>query len=160
MRGVVGQLAGAGVDDLNGRDGRNGHNAQDGQGAHLHHEVTVIDMEASIEHLSRGTLRYVDLLLVVVEPYYRAMETAGRTVRFARELKIPRLLGVANKVRTSQDEAAIRQYCAAQDLEIATVVPFDEQVTEADRTGQAVIDAAPGAAAVQAIAALVPQIGI
>ncbi len=29
--------------------------------------VTVMDMEASIEHLSRGTLRHVDALLVVVE---------------------------------------------------------------------------------------------
>ena len=49
-------------------------------------EMTVVDMEAGLEHLSRsgGTLRYVDQLLVVVEPYAKAIETGRRTVRLAR----------------------------------------------------------------------------
>jgi CO dehydrogenase maturation factor len=117
-------------------------------------EITVIDMEASLEHLSRGTLRHADVLLIVVEPYFRALETAGRTVRFARELRIPHLFGVANKLRGPEDERAIREYCAGQHLEVIAAVPFDEQVTAADRAGAAVLDAAPAGPAVRAIEAL------
>ena len=47
-------------------------------------EITVLDMEASIEHLTRGTVRNVDVLLVITEPYYRSLETTGRVVPLAR----------------------------------------------------------------------------
>jgi len=103
-------------------------------------DVTVMDMEASIEHMSRGTVRYVDVLLVVLEPYYRSMETAGRTVPLARGLGIPHIYGIANKLRTPQDEEAVRDYCRNHDLQLIAAIPFDENVTEADRTGRAVID--------------------
>lgn len=102
--------------------------------------LTLMDMEASIEHLSRGTVRHVDALLIVVEPYYRALETAGRIVPLARGLGIPRIYGIANKIRTSQDEAAVKAYCKNHELELIASIPFDENVTEADRTGRAVLD--------------------
>lgn len=102
--------------------------------------VTVMDMEASIEHLSRGTLRHVDALLVVLEPYYRSMETAGRIVPLARDLGIQRLYGIANKIRNSQDAEAVEAYCRNHALELIAAVPFDENVVEADRLGRAVID--------------------
>jgi CO dehydrogenase nickel-insertion accessory protein CooC1 len=60
-------------------------------------DVTVLDMEASIEHLTRGTVRNVDVLLVVTEPYYRSLETTGRVVPLARELGLERVWVVANK---------------------------------------------------------------
>ncbi|HEV2123231.1 MAG TPA: hypothetical protein VGW38_10715 [Chloroflexota bacterium] len=140
MRGVIGQL------------GNQGNGSGKGQ------DITVVDMEASIEHLSRGTLRHVDTLLIVTEPYYRALETAGRTVRFARQLNIPHIYAVANKVRSAQDEQAIRDYCAAQELEVAAIVPFDEHVTEADRDGRALLDVAPDSAAVRAISQLTEKV--
>ena len=102
--------------------------------------VTVMDMEASIEHMSRGTVRYVDALLVVLEPYYRSMETAGRTVPLARGLGIERIYGIANKLRSPQDDEAVRIYCGNHDLELIAAIPYDENVVEADRTGRAVID--------------------
>ena len=103
-------------------------------------DVTVMDMEASIEHMSRGTVRHVDALLVVLEPYYRSMETAGRTVPLARDLGIERIYGIANKLRSPQDEEAVRAYCRNHDLQLIAAIPFDENVVEADRTGRAVID--------------------
>lgn len=112
-------------------------------------EVTVLDMEASIEHLSRGTIRHVDVLLVVLEPYYRSMETAGRTVPLARDLGIGRIFGIANKLRTPQDEEAVRSYCSNHDLELIAAIPFDESVVEADRTARAVIDYDVNSAIVQ-----------
>ena len=117
-------------------------------------DVTVLDMEASIEHLTRGTVREVDALLVVAEPYYRSLETVGRVVPLARELGLERVWVVANKVRSEREEAAIRDYCARRGFEMVGVVPFDERVTEADQLGRALIDHAPSAPAVAAIGAL------
>lgn len=121
-------------------------------------EATILDLEASIEHLTRGTVRNVDALLVVTEPYYRALETAGRMVPLARELGLERVWVVANKVRTPRDEAAIRAYCGRHDFEIVGTIPFDENVTEADHLGRALIDYAPGGPAVGAVRELAARI--
>ena len=112
-------------------------------------------MEASIEHLSRGTLRDVETLLIVTEPYFRALETLGRTVPLARALGIPQLYVVANKVRSDRDEATIREYTARLGMEPLAVVPFDEAAQEADRKNQALIEYMPSAPAVQAISRIV-----
>jgi CO dehydrogenase maturation factor len=117
-------------------------------------DVTVLDMEASIEHLTRGTVRNVDVLLVVTEPYYRSLETMGRTAPLARELGVPLILGVANKVRTEQDEAAIREFAARRGIEMVGLVPYDESVLDADREGRALIDHALASPAVAAVSAL------
>jgi CO dehydrogenase maturation factor len=122
--------------------------------AHRPGDVTILDLEASIEHFTRGTVRNVDTLLVVAEPYYRSLETAGRLVPLARELGLERVWVVANKVRSGPDEGAIREFCARRGIEVIGVVPFDESVAEADRLGQALIDYAPTAPAVRAVATL------
>lgn len=118
-------------------------------------DVTVLDMEASIEHLSRGTLRDVETLLIITEPYFRALETLGRTVPLARELGIPRIYVVANKVRSERDEATIREYSARLGMDVIGVVPFDDAAQEADRQNQALVEYMPSAPAVQAIARIV-----
>ncbi|MDQ4130553.1 MAG: AAA family ATPase [Actinomycetota bacterium] len=53
--------------------------------------LTIVDLEASPEHLSRGTARHVDALLLVTEPYYRSLETVRRLASLASELPIPRV---------------------------------------------------------------------
>ncbi len=114
-------------------------------------EVTITDMEASIEHMSRATTRHVDAMLVVTEPYYRSLETVGRIVPLARELGIEHIWAVANKVRSPRDEEILRSYCSERGIEIGGVVPFDEAIQEADREGRALIDYQPAAPAVGAI---------
>jgi len=92
---------------------------------------TVTDMEAGLEHLKRGTLEHTDTLLIVVEPYFKSLEAAGRVAELARNLGVPTIHAVANKVQSARDEAAIRDFCAAKDLPVAAVVPFDGDVAEA-----------------------------
>lgn len=108
-------------------------------------DITVMDMEASLEHLSRGTVRHVDALLVVTEPYYRALETARRTVPLARGLGINHIYAVANKLRSAADEKAVQDFCRNHDLEIIAAIPFDQNVTEADLAGRALLDYQPAA---------------
>ena len=121
-------------------------------------DVTVLDMEASIEHLSRGTLRHVDTLLLITEPYYRSLETLGRMVPLARELGIKQMYVVANKVRGPRDEEAIRRYCAERGLELVAVLPFDQDVLEADQSGIPILDANPESAYVEVVEQLVEKL--
>jgi CO dehydrogenase maturation factor len=126
-------------------------------------EVTILDMEASLEHLARGTVRHADVLLVVTEPYYRSLETTGRLVPLARDLGIGHVWIVANKLRSERDTAAISEYCERHGFSLEASIPFDDAITEADQTGRSLIDVAPDSRAVAAIEdladALIAQLG-
>ena len=118
-------------------------------------DVTILDTEASIEHMTRGTVRTVDAVLLVTEPYYRSLETTGRLAPLARELGIRRVWAVANKLRSARDEEAVREYCERHGIGVIGAVPFDERVTEADNGGLALLDHAPDGSATVAIGKLV-----
>ncbi|HEX6605680.1 MAG TPA: hypothetical protein VF276_02085 [Chloroflexia bacterium] len=120
--------------------------------------LTIVDMEASVEHMGRGTVRYADILLVLAEPYYRSLETVGRMAPLAQDLGIGRVALVANKVRTPRDEEAIRRYCAERDLAVIAVLPFDDVVLEADQAGIPILDRAADAPSVQVVAELQQRI--
>ena len=102
--------------------------------------ITVMDMEASLEHLSRGTVKHVDVLLIVTEPYYRSLETARRTLPLARNLGINHIYAVVNKYRSAEDEKAVTDFCKKNDLEIIAKIPFDSDVTQADLEGKSLYD--------------------
>lgn len=119
-----------------------------------HSHDIVVDMEAGLEHLSRGTGRHVSSFLAVVEPYYRSMETARRITQLAGELGIRRVRIVANKIRNQADRAALQDFCRAHGLPIIGEVPYDESLAEAEREGRPPLDFEPGGAAVTAISRL------
>lgn len=102
--------------------------------------VTVVDMEAGLEHLSRGTGRHVDTLIVTLEPYYKSLETARRCAELAREIGIPRIVAVANKTRDDEDRAAIQEFAARHDLTLIGDIPMDDRLRKADLAGRAPID--------------------
>jgi CO dehydrogenase maturation factor len=116
--------------------------------------VCILDTEASPEHLARGTARYADAMLAVVEPYYKSLETGRRMAVLAKDLGLERVALVANKIRDERDLAAVTEFAAANDLEIAGVIPFDDQMPGAERAGVAPLDYAPDTAAVAAIGEL------
>ena len=121
-------------------------------------DVAVADMEAGLEHLSRGTPRHVDVILAVLEPYYRSLETAARVVDLARELGVGRVHGVANKVRDERDQHAIEEFVRARNIPLLGVVPHDEAILEADREGLALLDRSPDAVSVRAIASIADRL--
>jgi len=110
-------------------------------------------MEAGLEHLSRsgGTLRYVDQLLVVTEPYARAIETARRTIRLAKDLGIGSIGLLANKVRDDSELRLLDSVREETCVPLLGVIPYDEVARVADREGRPPIDVAPGSALVRAI---------
>lgn|GEM_PF-2559580 len=113
--------------------------------------VVIADMEAGLEHLSwaGGTLRHVDMLLIVAEPYVKSLVTATRTCALAAQLSIPRVALVANRVNS--DDNDIEAFAAAEDLEIIARIPEDGDVRRAERAGRCVLDHAPESAAIREI---------
>ncbi|MFH1006660.1 MAG: AAA family ATPase [Candidatus Latescibacterota bacterium] len=89
-------------------------------------DVLIVDMEAGIEHLTRGTSESVDVLIVVVEPGLRSIETAHTVKALAADLGIKTVLGVANKMRGEQDEAFIAE--KMQGIRIIGTIPYSEDI--------------------------------
>ena len=118
----------------------------------------IVDMEAGLEHLSRGTGRHVSRHVAVLEPYYRSMETARNVAALASELGISDVVVVANKVRDEGDRTAIADFCRAHAMQLVSEVPFDSGLAVVERSGGAPIDAAPGSPAVQAVIALASRL--
>lgn len=96
----------------------------------------VLDMEAGIEHLTRGTVRDVDRLLVVVEPGRRSVETALRIQVLAADVGLKKISVIGNKIRAPQDETYLKK--ALPGMEFAGFLPFDEKVREAEAAGRPV----------------------
>lgn len=111
----------------------------------------VIDMEAGLEHLSRGTGRHVSTFFAVLEPYFRSMETARRAVELARDMDATDIRVIANKVRDAEDRKAIEGFLATHNITLAAEIPFDPTLPEAERAGQSPFDYAPESPAVRAI---------
>ncbi|CAN5710039.1 carbon monoxide dehydrogenase accessory protein CooC [soil metagenome] len=100
-------------------------------------DVTLVDMEAGLEHLSRsgGTLAYADILVVIMEPSRKSIITAARTIALAEELGIPRTVGVGNKANLPDDVEFFEKVCAEYGVPLAGVIPYDMAVVDADRAG-------------------------
>ncbi len=111
----------------------------------------IVDMEAGLEHLSRGTGKSLSRFVATIEPYYRSMEVAKRVAALASELGIGDVLAVANKVRDDGDRRAIAEFCTAHSLRLAGEIPYDSSLLDAERAGRTPIDFNPNGPAVKAI---------
>ncbi len=101
-------------------------------------DVVVMDMEAGLEHLARGTASMMDQFIVVIEPGARSIQTYGKVKQLAADLGITRVRVVANKVRDEQDEAYIKARIPEEDL--LGFVHYNADVIDADRNGQSPFD--------------------
>jgi len=96
-------------------------------------EVVIVDMEAGIEHLTRGTAEGVDAFIVVVEPGQRSIQTAIAVKSLAKGLGVKRVFVVANKVRKEQDAQFIKNNI--EDIEFLGQMNFNEDIMESDIKG-------------------------
>jgi CO dehydrogenase maturation factor len=101
-------------------------------------EVVVMDMEAGIEHLGRGTAAATDKLIVVVEPGRRSVETAQNIKRLAADIGLSRIFLVGNKVRGQADQDFLEKYITG--FEWLGFLPYDEKIIECDMSGESPYD--------------------
>ena len=101
-------------------------------------DVVILDMEAGLEHLGRGTTDGMDQFVVVIEPGARSIQTYKNVKRLATQLGIKHVRVVANKVRNEEDEAYIRERIPEKDL--LGFMHYNQDVIDADRQGRAPYD--------------------
>jgi CO dehydrogenase maturation factor len=104
-------------------------------------QTLILDMEAGVEHLGRGTAGSVDAFVIVVEPGLRSLGTADQIRYLASEIGIKRVYLVANKTRGPRDEAFVREH--ASDVPLLGSLPFSIAALAADQGGLAVFSQAP-----------------
>lgn len=117
-------------------------------------EAFIMDMDAGIEHLGRGTTKGMDLLLVVVEPGRRSLDTLERIHGLAADIGNERVFAVVNKVMNEDDLHMVSSYVAARGFTLLGEIPFDSSLREADMKGIAPLDLNPDSPAMNAIKSL------
>ncbi len=106
-------------------------------------DVVIMDMEAGLEHLGRGTAANMDQFIVVIEPGSRSVQTYRNVKRLANDLGVRKVRVVANKVRDEQDEEFIRANIPAEDL--LGMIHYNLEIMDADRQGKSPYDFSPKA---------------
>lgn len=107
----------------------------------MRQECVIVDMEAGIEHLTRGTAESVSVLLIVVEPGQRALATADRIADLGRQLNIKQIGYVINKVHTKQQVRLMIEHLGETD--IWGVLPYDLKAVESDLIGTKLCEECP-----------------
>ena len=102
-------------------------------------EVIILDMEAGIEHLGRATARAVDKLIVVVEPWRRAVETAYRVSQLAQDVGLHNIVIVGNKIRSQSEKKFL--ISNLPDFEFLGFIPYDQTLIDADMANRPLLDA-------------------
>ncbi len=101
-------------------------------------EVVIMDMEAGIEHLTRGTAKAVDKLIIVVEPGRRSIETAQRIFDLAKDLNLKNVAVVGNKIQNpSQKEFMVT---SLPNAEFLGFIPYDEAIINADLADSSILN--------------------
>lgn len=101
-------------------------------------DVVILDMEAGLEHLGRGTTEGMDAFVVVIEPGARSVQTYKNVKRLAHDLGIEHVRVVANKVRCQEDEDFIKKAIPEEDL--LGMLHYNTEVIDADRQGKSPYD--------------------
>jgi len=101
-------------------------------------EVVILDMEAGIEHLGRGTASAVDKLIIVAEPGRRAVEAACRISKLARDINLQNIAVVGNKVRSPSEKEFLLSSLSG--FEFLGFIPYDQALVEADLANRSLLD--------------------
>jgi len=96
-------------------------------------DVVIMDMEAGLEHLARGTASLMDQFIVVIEPGARSIQTYEKVKQLAKDIGVTRVRVVANKVRDKDDEEYLRSRIPEEDL--LGMIHYNAEVIDADRRG-------------------------
>jgi len=101
-------------------------------------EAVIIDMEAGLEHLGRGSTGSVDALIIVVEPGQRSINTAKQIKKLGEDLHLKKMMVVGNKVTSDEDRRIIEGNLS--DFPILGHMSFNPKVIQADREGRSPYD--------------------
>ncbi|MBI5557905.1 MAG: AAA family ATPase [Deltaproteobacteria bacterium] len=95
-------------------------------------QTVLLDMEAGIEHLGRGTVAGVDALLIVVIPTKSSVRTAHKIHKLAKESGIPRVFFIGNLVEDEEDTLFLTNGLGERPV---VFFPHSDKIRKAERSG-------------------------
>jgi CO dehydrogenase maturation factor len=107
-------------------------------------DILVMDMEAGVEHLGRGTTRTAEILLIVVEPSVKSLEAAKQIMKLAGDLGIEKIFAVTNKIKNRIEEETISTQLSKIGIPLIYVFPYAEAMIKADLEGVSIYDLEEG----------------
>ena len=104
-------------------------------------DVVILDMEAGLEHLGRGTAKAVDAMVVVIEPGMRSMQAAETIRKLASDLNVQRIFAVLNKVQGPDEEEVMKS--RLDGLPYPGSISYNQSIRRSDLEGTSPYDADP-----------------
>jgi CO dehydrogenase maturation factor len=98
-------------------------------------DALIIDAEAGLEHLGRASTKRVDIMLTVVEPGMRSVETAAKVAALAKQVGVKRVGAVLNKVRDDAEERRLLAALMDEGIEVLASLPYDPRISAFDLDG-------------------------
>jgi len=114
-------------------------------------EAVVMDMEAGLEHLGRGVIRGVDVLLAILEPRPSSVQVYRNIARLGGELGIRTIMPVGNKVTHATEAEFLRREVETEGHKLVAAIPYDVSIVRAEMSGTALLEFAPDAPSVKMI---------
>ena len=99
-------------------------------------EAVVLDMEAGVEHIGRGTARNVDVMLIVADANVKSLETAKHIYELAAKADMKKIFLVGNRIENERQKKAIEAFGNENKMAILGFVPFDTKIVEAEMRGE------------------------
>ena len=112
-------------------------------------EAVILDMEAGIEHFGRATAQAVDMLVVVIEPGRRSLQTAYKVAELGGALGIPHIGLVLNKLADDSQLESLRG--DLPDLEFLGTIGHHQDMIDIDLAEKAAWTSEPLMAEVETI---------
>lgn len=99
-------------------------------------DVVILDMEAGVEHIGRGTARHVDIMLTVADANMKSLEIAKHIQELASDAGMKQIFLIGNKVGNEIQKETIKSFAVNNGLKILAFVPYDQEIVEADMKGE------------------------
>jgi CO dehydrogenase maturation factor len=118
-------------------------------------EAVVMDMEAGLEHLGRGVIRGVDVLITILEPRPSSVQVHRNISTLAGQLGVTNIMPVGNKIADPAEEDFLRRELNESGHRLAARIPYDVNIIRAEMSHTALLDFAPDAPSVRAVDGLI-----
>jgi len=114
-------------------------------------EVVIVDFEAGLEHLGRGTAKGIDVMLVITEPSQKSLDLCYKIIDLSKKLGVINIYLIANKITDDTQRDIINKRIEDWEVPLYHSIPFDLEIGKADLNGESPIDFNQDSQGIQAI---------
>lgn len=97
--------------------------------------VTLIDVEAGIEHFGRGVEMNIDIVIVIADPTYESCSIADKVAKLCSDIGVERVCTILNKVQSKNIESVMTEELKNRKVGILGVVHYDQDILKAGLMG-------------------------